>query len=50
MREVKRLQRKLNGGRKWDGVPAGTLRPGAGLLTLVLVKSLFNGVTTGRDN
>lgn len=28
MREVKRLQRKHNGGRKWEGVPAETLRPG----------------------
>lgn len=28
MREVKRLQRKYNGGRKWPGLPAGALRPG----------------------
>jgi hypothetical protein len=28
MREVKRLQRKYNGGRKWPGLPAGSLRPG----------------------
>ncbi|MFJ6272319.1 hypothetical protein ACIQG8_20295 [Pseudarthrobacter oxydans] len=28
LREVKRLQRKYNGGRKWPGVPAGELRPG----------------------
>lgn len=28
LREVKRLQRKYNGGKKWPGVPAGALRPG----------------------
>lgn len=28
MREVKRLQRKHNAGRVWDGIPAGALRPG----------------------
>lgn len=28
LREVKRLQRKYNGGKKWQGVPAGELRPG----------------------
>ena len=28
LREVKRLQRKYNGGKKWPGVPAGELRPG----------------------
>lgn len=28
MREVKRLQRKYNGGRKWAGVPAGSMRRG----------------------
>ncbi|MFB8369797.1 hypothetical protein ACFC25_10590 [Pseudarthrobacter sp. NPDC055928] len=28
MREVRRLQRRHNEGRKWDPVPAGTLRPG----------------------
>ncbi|TAP39094.1 hypothetical protein EYS21_22895 [Arthrobacter sp. S39] len=28
MREVKRLQRKHNGGRKWADVPAGSMRPG----------------------
>ncbi|MBO1269465.1 ParB family protein [Arthrobacter cavernae] len=28
LREVKRLQRKHNNGRTWDGVPAGALRPG----------------------
>jgi hypothetical protein len=28
LRELKRLQRKYNGGRKWPGVPAGELRPG----------------------
>jgi hypothetical protein len=28
MREVKRLQRKHNQGRKWDPVPAGSLRRG----------------------
>ena len=28
MREVKRLQRKHNQGRKWDPAPAGSLRRG----------------------
>ncbi|WDF35135.1 hypothetical protein PTW37_16675 (plasmid) [Arthrobacter agilis] len=28
MREVKRLQRKHNNGRKWEPVAPGTLRPG----------------------
>ncbi len=28
MREVRRLQRKYNAGRKWPGVPAGALRRG----------------------
>jgi hypothetical protein len=28
LRELKRLQRKYNGGKKWVGVPAGELRPG----------------------
>lgn len=28
MREVRRLQRKYNQGRKWEPVKAGTLRPG----------------------
>jgi hypothetical protein len=28
MREVKRLQRKHNQGRKWDPAPSGTLRRG----------------------
>jgi hypothetical protein len=28
MREVKRLQRRHNQGRKWDPVPAGALRRG----------------------
>ena len=28
LRELKRLQRKYNGGKKWPGVPAGQLRPG----------------------
>lgn len=28
LREVNRLQRKHNGGRKWDPVPAGGLRRG----------------------
>ena len=28
LKEVRRLQRKYNGGRKWPGVPAGELRPG----------------------
>ncbi len=27
-RELRRLQRKYNGGRKWPGVEAGELRPG----------------------
>jgi DNA-binding CsgD family transcriptional regulator len=28
LREVKRLQNRYNGGKKWPGVPAGGLRPG----------------------
>jgi hypothetical protein len=28
MREVRRLQRKCNAGKKWPGVPAGALRRG----------------------
>ncbi|MEO5315534.1 hypothetical protein PV772_15695 [Pseudarthrobacter sp. CC12] len=28
LRELRRLQRKYNGGRKWPGVPAGCMRPG----------------------
>lgn len=28
LREVRRLQRRHNGGKKWPGVPAGALRPG----------------------
>lgn len=28
LRELKRLQRKYNGGRKWPGIKAGELRPG----------------------
>lgn len=28
LRELKRLQRKHNGGKKWPGIPAGQLRPG----------------------
>ncbi|MEV4991585.1 ParB family protein [Pseudarthrobacter sp. LMD1-1-1.1] len=28
LRELRRLQRKYNGGRKWRGVPAGQMRPG----------------------
>lgn len=28
LRELRRLQRKYNGGRKWPGVPAGWMRPG----------------------
>jgi hypothetical protein len=28
MREVRRLQRKYNAGKKWPGVPAGGLRLG----------------------
>ncbi|WP_074713854.1 ParB family protein [Arthrobacter alpinus] len=27
-RELRRVQRKYNNGRKWPGVPAGQLRPG----------------------
>jgi ribosomal protein S13 len=27
-RELRRLQRKYNSGRKWRGVPAGQMRPG----------------------
>jgi Centromere-binding protein ParB C-terminal len=28
LRELRRLQRKYNRGKKWAGVPAGRLRPG----------------------
>lgn len=28
LRELRRLQRKYNGGRKWPGLPAGQARPG----------------------
>lgn len=28
LREVARLQRKYNGGKKWPGIPAGRLRRG----------------------
>jgi hypothetical protein len=28
LRELRRLQRKYNGGKKWPGIPAGVLRPG----------------------
>ncbi len=28
LREMKRLQRKYNRGKKWSGVPVGALRPG----------------------
>jgi hypothetical protein len=28
LRELKRLQRKYNGGKKWPGVPAGEMRHG----------------------
>lgn len=28
LRELRRLQRKYNGGRKWPGIPAGRMRPG----------------------
>lgn len=28
LRELRRLQRKYNAGRKWRGVPAGRMRPG----------------------
>ena len=28
LRELRRLQRKYNGGKKWLGIPAGRLRPG----------------------
>lgn len=28
LRELGRLQRKHNGGRKWPGIPAGQMRPG----------------------
>ncbi len=28
LRELRRLQRKYNGGKKWPGVPAGKMRPG----------------------
>lgn len=27
-RELRRVQRKYNGGRKWEGVKAGGIRPG----------------------
>jgi hypothetical protein len=28
LREVRRLERKHNGGKKWPGIPAGQIRPG----------------------
>lgn len=28
LRELRRLQRKYNGGRKWPGIPAGQMRRG----------------------
>lgn len=28
MKEVRRLQRKHNGGKEWEPLPAGTARPG----------------------
>jgi hypothetical protein len=28
LRELRRLQRKYNKGKKWPGIPAGQLRPG----------------------
>ena len=28
LRELRRLQRKYNNGKKWPGIPAGQLRPG----------------------
>lgn len=28
LRELRRLQRKYNGGRRWCGAPAGSMRPG----------------------
>lgn len=28
LRELRRLQRKYNAGRKWQGIPAGQMRPG----------------------
>jgi hypothetical protein len=28
LRELRRLQRKYNRGRKWPGIPAGQMRPG----------------------
>jgi hypothetical protein len=28
LRELRRLQRKYNKGKKWPGIPAGRLRPG----------------------
>lgn len=28
LRELRRLQRKYNGGQKWPGIPAGQMRPG----------------------
>lgn len=33
LRELRRVQRKYNGGRKWRGVPAGRMRPGQRTLT-----------------
>ena len=33
LREVRRLQRKYNKGRKWEPVKAGALRPGRRTLT-----------------
>lgn len=28
LRELRRLQRKYNRGKKWSGIPAGRMRPG----------------------
>lgn len=28
LRELRRLQRKYNGGKKWSGIPPGRMRPG----------------------
>jgi hypothetical protein len=28
LRELRRLQRRYNGDRKWPGIPAGQMRPG----------------------